>query len=68
MLDKYIEAFLKGFYFCFAVCIFTVGGCIYIYITSQWKNENIIQELCSQKQYDFCEVTKTTYKLKEFKE
>lgn len=27
--------------------------------------ERLIQELCTKKQYDFCEVNKTVYKLKE---
>ena len=29
--------------------------------------EGLIQELCTKKQYDFCEVKKTVYKLKEQK-
>lgn len=34
-------------------------------ITDIKAREELIQELCTKKQYDFCEVKKTVYKLKE---
>lgn len=34
-------------------------------ITDIKAREGLIQELCTQKQYDFCEVEKTVYKIKE---
>ena len=58
--------------------IFTIGLlviCLVLFGLAYSKGEdneenNLIQKLCTQQQYDFCEVVeqKTTYKLKEFKE
>lgn len=66
--EKYIEAFLGGASFCMGIVFLTALGILYIYFVSQWHNKDIVQTLCSQKPYDFCEVVKqeTTYKLKEF--
>ena len=33
--------------------------------TDNQAREKLIQELCSKQKYDFCEVDKTIYKLKE---
>ena len=57
--------------FCFVVCI---GICVIALLTfglSYVKSEDdLIQKLCTQQQYDFCEVIeqKPEYKLKELKQ
>lgn len=65
--EKCIDAFLSGAYFCTGIILFTALGIFYVYFVSQWRNEDVVQTLCSKNQYDFCEVQKTIYKLKEFK-
>lgn len=45
------------------ICIIMTG-----YISYNIAEYNLVQELCSKNQYDFCEVQETIYKLKEFKE
>lgn len=51
------------------VGIFVIILIIYGFAYCNGEN-NIIQKLCTQKQYDFCDVikTKTEYKLKELKQ
>lgn len=54
------------------ICFWVLFSLIFLsgYICYNIGQDVITQKICSQKQYDFCEVveSKPIYKLKEFKE
>jgi hypothetical protein len=56
---------------CFAICLLIlIVAAIVLGIGCSMGEDNLIQKLCSQQQYDFCEVIeqKPEYKLKELKQ
>lgn len=66
MSKEIIDAIL-GFIVCVGICVIIL--IIYEFAYSNGE-DNLIQKLCTQKQYDFCEVIeqKPEYKLKELKQ
>ena len=56
---------------CFAIgLLILIAAAIVLGIGYSMGEDNLIQKLCSQQQYDFCEVIeqKPEYKLKELKQ
>lgn len=66
-MSKEIADTILGFIVCVGICVIIL--IIYGFAYSNGE-DNLIQELCTQKQYDFCEVIeqKPEYKLKELKQ
>lgn len=66
-MSKEITDAILGFIVC--VGIFVIILIIYGFAYSNGE-DNLIQKLCTQKQYDFCEVIeqKPEYRLKELKQ
>lgn len=58
---------ILGFIVCLGICVIIL--IIYGFAYSNGE-DNLIQKLCTQQQYDFCEVIeqKPEYKLKELKQ
>ena len=66
-MSKEIADTIFGFIICIGICVIA----LLIFGLGYVKGEdNLIQKLCTQQQYDFCDVikTKTEYKLKELKQ
>lgn len=66
-MKKELADTIFGFVVCIGICVIA----LLIFGLSYVKCENdLIQKLCTQKQYDFCEVIeqKPEYKLKELKQ
>ena len=57
--------------FCLACCfcgLFVFILFLILYAAVKEVEDNVVQELCERQQYDFCEVVKIKYKLKELKQ
>lgn len=62
---------LAGIIVCFAIgLLILIAAAIVFGIGYSMGEDNLIQKLCTQQQYDFCEVIeqKPEYKLKELKQ
>ena len=64
-MKKDFVDFCLGCFFCglFVFILFLI-----VYAAIKEVEENVVQELCERQQYDFCEVVKIEYKLKELKD
>lgn len=50
---------------CFCISLFSFILFLIVYAAINEVKDNVVQELCERQQYDFCEVVKIEYKLKE---
>ena len=53
---------------CFFCGLFVFILFLIVYAAVNEVKDNVVQELCERQQYDFCEVVKIEYKLKELKQ
>lgn len=66
-MKEYLVDTILGLIVC--ICIFVIILIIYGFAYSDGEN-NLIQKLCTQQKYDFCEIIeqKPEYRLKELKQ
>lgn len=53
---------------CFFIFLFVCILCLIVCAAINEVEDNVVQELCERQQYDFCEVVKIEYRLKELKQ